>query len=202
LAVGRHDEQRSAEPARATPNRATRDLAAPIGRDADGPVIVDLVADGPHALVGGTTGSGKSELLVSWVLAMAHGRRPDEVAFLLVDFKGGAAFAPLAGLPHVVGILSDLDARLTRRAIESLRAELLRRERLLADAGVRSIDELPSGALARLVVVVDEFAAVVSGQPELHDVFADLAARGRSLGLHLVLCTQRPAGVVRDGVLA
>jgi DNA segregation ATPase FtsK/SpoIIIE, S-DNA-T family len=177
-------------------------LAAPIGRDADGPVVVDLVADGPHALVGGTTGSGKSELLVSWVLAMAHGRRPDEVGFLLVDFKGGAAFAPLAGLPHVVGILSDLDARLTRRAIESLRAELLRRERLLADAGARSIAELPPGALARLVVVVDEFAAVVAGQPELHDVFGDLAARGRSLGLHLVLCTQRPAGVVRDGVLA
>ena len=177
-------------------------LAAPIGRDARGDVIVDLVADGPHALVGGTTGSGKSELLVSWVLAMAHGRTPAEVTFLLVDFKGGAAFAPLAGMPHVVGILSDLDARLTRRAIESLRAELLRRERLLADAGARSIDELPSGALARLVVVVDEFAAVVAGQPELHEVFGDLAARGRSLGLHLVLCTQRPAGVVRDGVLA
>jgi S-DNA-T family DNA segregation ATPase FtsK/SpoIIIE len=177
-------------------------LAAPIGRDARDAVVVDLVTDGPHALVGGTTGSGKSELLVSWVLAMAHGRTPDEVTFLLVDFKGGAAFAPLAGMPHVVGILSDLDTRLTRRAIESLRAELLRRERLLADAGARSIAELPSGALARLVVVVDEFAAVVAGQPELHEVFADLAARGRSLGLHLVLCTQRPAGVVRDGVLA
>jgi S-DNA-T family DNA segregation ATPase FtsK/SpoIIIE len=177
-------------------------LAAPIGRDARGPVVVDLVADGPHALVGGTTGSGKSELLVSWVLAMAHGRSPREVTFLLVDFKGGAAFAPLAGMPHVLGILSDLDARLTRRAIESLRAELLRRERLLAEAAARSIDELPTGRLARLVVVVDEFAAVVAGQPELHEVFTDLAARGRSLGLHLVLCTQRPAGVVRDGVLA
>jgi S-DNA-T family DNA segregation ATPase FtsK/SpoIIIE len=165
-------------------------------------VIVDLVADGPHALVGGTTGSGKSELLVAWVLAMADRRSPDEVTFLLVDFKGGAAFAPLARVPHVVGILSDLDARLTRRAIESLRAELLRRERLLAAAGARTIDELAPGALARLVVVVDEFAAVVAGVPELHEVFADLAARGRSLGLHLVLCTQRPAGVVRDGVLA
>ncbi|MGN6324798.1 FtsK/SpoIIIE domain-containing protein [Pseudolysinimonas sp.] len=177
-------------------------LAAPIGRDADGVVTVDLVADGPHALVGGTTGSGKSELLVSWVLSMAHGRSPDDVGFLLIDFKGGAAFAPLAGVPHVVGILSDLDARQTRRAIESLRAELLRRERLLAEAGVRAIGDLPRGTLARLVVVVDEFAAVVAGQPELHEVFGDLAARGRSLGLHLVLCTQRPAGVVRDGVLA
>jgi S-DNA-T family DNA segregation ATPase FtsK/SpoIIIE len=102
----------------------------------------------------------------------------------------------------VVATLSDLDARLTRRAVLSLRAELLRRERVIAAAGARSLDELPAGALARLVIVVDEFAALVASGPELQDVFADLAARGRSLGLHLVLCTQRPAGVVRDAVLA
>ncbi|HEV7741602.1 MAG TPA: FtsK/SpoIIIE domain-containing protein [Pseudolysinimonas sp.] len=177
-------------------------LSATIGSDATGPVGVDLIAQGPHALIAGTTGSGKSELLVSWVLSMAHGRSPDLVSFLLIDFKGGAAFAPLAGLPHVLATLSDLDARLTRRAVESLRAELLRRERLLADRGARAIDDLPPGALSRLVIVVDEFAAVVAASPELHEVFADLAARGRSLGLHLVLCTQRPAGVVRDAVLA
>jgi S-DNA-T family DNA segregation ATPase FtsK/SpoIIIE len=177
-------------------------LAAPIGRDAEGTVVVDLVAQGPHAVVAGTTGSGKSELLVAWVLGIASGRSPDEVAFLLVDFKGGSAFAPLAVLPHVLATLSDLDARGTDRAIESLRAELRQRERVLADAGVRSIDELAAGVLPRLVVVVDEFAALVSASPELHDVFADLAARGRSLGLHLILCTQRPAGVIRDAVLA
>ncbi len=177
-------------------------LPAPIGRDADGPVIVDLVADGPHAVIAGTTGSGKSELLIAWILGIAAGRSPDEVAFVLVDFKGGSAFAPLAVLPHVVATLSDLDARRTQRAIESLRAELVHRERVLADAGARSIDDLPSGVLPRLVVVVDEFAAVVSASPELHDVFGDLAARGRSLGLHLILCTQRPAGVIRDAVLA
>ena len=177
-------------------------LAAALGRDADGDVVVDLVADGPHALVAGTTGSGKSELLVSWILSLASTRAPDELSFLLVDFKGGAAFAPLAGLPHVTGILSDLDPRLTRRAIESLRAELLRRERLLAADRVRSVDELPTGRIPRLVIVVDEFAALVAASPELHEVFADLAARGRSLGLHLILCTQRPAGVVRDAVLA
>ncbi|MFC5501213.1 FtsK/SpoIIIE domain-containing protein [Lysinimonas soli] len=177
-------------------------LRAALGRDADGAVELDLVRDGPHAIVAGTTGTGKSELLVSWVLAMA-GRYPVEaVTFLLVDFKGGAAFAPLAGLPHVVGTVSDLDARRSRRAIESLRAELLRRERLLAEHGARAIDDLDPGVLARLVIVVDEFAAVVSGQPELHEVFADLAGRGRSLGLHLILCTQRPSGVVRDAVLA
>ena len=180
-------------------------LSAPIGRDAAGVVELDLVRDGPHAVVAGTTGAGKSELLVSWVLAMAARHPPSAVTFLLVDFKGGAAFAPLAGLAHVIGTVSDLDARRSARAIESLRAELLRRERVLAERGVRSIDELvPQGepGLARLVIVVDEFAAVVSGQPDLHELFADLSARGRSLGLHLILCTQRPSGVVRDAVLA
>jgi DNA segregation ATPase FtsK/SpoIIIE, S-DNA-T family len=177
-------------------------LPAPIGRDADGPVVVDLVAQGPHAVIAGTTGSGKSELLIAWILGMASGRTPDEVTFLLVDFKGGSAFAPLAVLPHVLATLSDLDTRRTDRAIESMRAELRHRERVLAAAGARSIDDLPSGVLARLVIVVDEFAAVVSASPELHDVFGDLAARGRSLGLHLILCTQRPAGVIRDAVLA
>jgi S-DNA-T family DNA segregation ATPase FtsK/SpoIIIE len=184
------------------PPAAGRGLWAPIGRGASGLVGVDLVADGPHALVAGTTGSGKSELLVSWVLAMAHGRSPADVSFLLIDFKGGAAFAPLSGLPHVCATLSDLDAPLTRRAVESLKAEVLRRELLLARAAARAFDELPAGSLARLVIVVDEFAALVTAAPELHEVFGDLAARGRSLGLHLILCTQRPSGVVRDAVLA
>jgi S-DNA-T family DNA segregation ATPase FtsK/SpoIIIE len=184
-------------------------LRAPVGLDAAGVVELDLVGDGPHAVVAGTTGAGKSELLVSWVLAMATRHPPSAVTFLLVDFKGGAAFAPLAGLPHVVGTVSDLDARRSARAIESLRAELLRRERVLAEQGARSIDELegarrdgPVPRLTRLVIVVDEFAAVVSGQPELHELFADISGRGRSLGLHLILCTQRPSGVVRDAVLA
>ncbi|MEO8263587.1 MAG: FtsK/SpoIIIE domain-containing protein [Pseudolysinimonas sp.] len=177
-------------------------LAAALGRDERGPVIVDLVAEGPHAVVAGTTGSGKSELLVSWALALARHTSPAELSLLLIDFKGGAAFTQLACLPHVVGTLSDLDPRQTRRAIQSLRAELLSRERLLAERGARSIDDLEPGALARLVIIVDEFAAVVASGPDLHEVFADLAARGRSLGLHLILCTQRPAGVVRDAVLA
>jgi S-DNA-T family DNA segregation ATPase FtsK/SpoIIIE len=176
-------------------------LEAPLGRDGSGVVLVDL-ARGPHAIVGGMTGSGKSELLVSWVVGMAHGRPPSAVSFLLVDFKGGASFAPLAELPHVLGVLSDLEGPLARRAIESLRAEILRRERLLADARARAIEDLPPATLERLVVVVDEYAAVVDDHPDLHRVFADIAARGRSLGMHLVLCTQRPAGVVRDAVLA
>lgn len=178
-------------------------LPACLGIGADGPVTVDLVADGPHAVVGGTTGSGKSELLVTWVLAMASAHGPDAVTFLLVDFKGGAAFAPLRGLPHVVGTVTDLDESTAERALESLAAELRYRESRLAEHGARSIVELPTGHdLARLVIVVDEFAALIAGFPALHDLFADLAARGRSLGVHLILCTQRPAGSVRDAVLA
>ncbi len=180
-------------------------LAACLGAGEDGPVTVDLVGDGPHAVVGGTTGSGKSELLVTWVLAIASAHSPETVTFLLVDFKGGAAFAPLRGLPHVVGTVTDLDETAATRALESLRAELRHRETFLAERGARSIEELRPGGeagLARLVIVVDEFATLVSGFPELHELFADLAARGRSLGVHLILCTQRPAGSVRDAVLA
>ncbi|WP_284230673.1 FtsK/SpoIIIE domain-containing protein [Arenivirga flava] len=181
---------------------APEGLRAVLGVGAHGPLAIDLLRHGPHALVAGTTGSGKSELLVSWVLAMAGTRAPDELAVLLVDFKGGAAFAPLEALPHVVGVITDLDASAARRALESLRAETRRRERLLAEHRARSIAELEPGRLARLVVIIDEFAAMMQALPELEPLIADLAARGRSLGIHLVLCTQRPAGAVRDGVLA
>lgn len=178
-------------------------VTAAIGRTADGPWTVDLVADGPHAVIGGTTGSGKSELLSTWMLALARTYPPDEVNLLLVDFKGGATFAPLARLPHSVGVITDLDDRQARRALESLRAEMLFREGVLGGARVRSIELLPGdAALPRLVIVVDEFAAVTSDFPDLHHLFADLAARGRSLGIHLVLCTQRPASALRDAILA
>uniref|UniRef100_UPI00345B89E3 FtsK/SpoIIIE domain-containing protein n=1 Tax=Clavibacter michiganensis TaxID=28447 RepID=UPI00345B89E3 len=178
-------------------------LAAVIGVGHDGPVSVDLVADGPHTVVAGTTGSGKSELLVTWMTALAAAHPPEEVAVLLVDFKGGAAFDPLLVLPHAVGLVTDLDGQGARRALESLRAEIRHRERVLREAGARDVDDpAAAGVLPRLVIVVDELAALLADQDGLHEVVADIAARGRSLGMHLVLCTQRPAGVVRDAVLA
>ena len=178
-------------------------LAAVVAVMARDPLILDLVAQGPHAVVGGTTGSGKSELLTAWILAIAHDHPPSAASVLLVDFKGGSAFAALESLPHCVGMITDLDESGAQRALESLAAELRRRERHLARAGAKSIDVLPADArLPRLVIVVDEFAAMVAGFPDLHALFADIAARGRSLGVHLVLCTQRPAGVIRDSVLA
>lgn len=164
------------------------------------PMAIDLAVDGPHAVVGGTTGSGKSELLVAWIAALARRHDPADLAVLLVDFKGGASFEALRSLRHCVGVVTDLDEHGATRAIESLRAEIRHRERVLHAQGVRSIEE--ATGLGRLVIVVDEFAAMLHEQPDLLRLFADVASRGRSLGMHLILCTQRPAEAVRDSVLA
>jgi S-DNA-T family DNA segregation ATPase FtsK/SpoIIIE len=183
------------------PDDALAGLGAVIGLQDGVPAVLDLVADGPHAVVAGMTGSGKSELLVTWVLALCAARSPRQVSFLLADFKGGTAFDSLGELPHVTGVITDLDGAGARRAIESLRAEVRWREAELARCGARDILD-PRVELPRLVVVVDEFAALLGDHPELHAVFTDIAARGRALGMHLVLGTQRVAGVVRDALLA
>lgn len=177
-------------------------LAAPIAVAADGPVMLDLVDEGPHTVIGGTTGSGKSELLVSWMLALAARYSPERFVFLGIDFKGGATFDPLDDLPHCAGVVTDLDGgEEADRCANSLAAEVLRRERLLRQERVRSLDELRS-APPRLVVVVDEFQALLTRHPKLQQLFTDLGARGRSLGIHLVLCTQRPHAAARDALMA
>lgn len=166
------------------------------------PVTVDLVRDGPHVLVAGTTGAGKSELLQTLVTGLALGRSPAELSIALVDFKGGASFGACGLLPHVVGTVTDLDPGLAGRALAGLRSELRRRERVLAAAGATSLDELPRGCLPRLVVVVDEFRALADDLPDLLPGLLRVAAQGRSLGVHLVLATQRPAGAVSPDVRA
>lgn len=176
-------------------------LAVPIGLTGGEPAFVDLTVDGPHAVVAGVTGAGKSELLITWILALCATRTPDDVTFLLADFKGGTAFDGLMALPHVTGVITDLDGAGARRAIESLRAELRHREATIAAAGARDILDARV-TLPRLVVVVDEFAALLGDHPELHSLFADVAARGRALGIHLILGTQRAAGVIRESLLA
>ena len=178
-------------------------LRVPVGMAGAGALELDLVERGPHAIVAGTTGSGKSEFLLAWIAAMARDHRPDRVAFLLVDFKGGAAFEPVRELPHVVGVVTDLDEAEAERAVLSLRAELRHRESVLHAERARDIAELGPGVeLPRLVIVVDEFQAMIERFPELGGVIADIAARGRSLGAHLVLASQRPNGVVREQVTA
>ncbi len=184
-----------------TEPRSTRTV---LGCGVDGPVTVDLRADGPHALVAGTTGAGKSELLQALVAGLALANRPDELAFILVDYKGGAAFAECARLPHTVGMVTDLDAHLTARALTSLAAELRRRERLLAAADAADLDAYQAAGrrLARLVIVIDEFASLIAELPDFVTGLVDLARRGRSLGIHLVMATQRPAGVVSSEIRA
>ncbi|MGC5617489.1 FtsK/SpoIIIE domain-containing protein [Georgenia sp. Z1491] len=179
-------------------------LRVPVGRGTEGPVEVDLVAEGPHALLAGATGAGKSEALTSWLVALAATCSPTDLAMVLVDYKGGSAFAPLAPLPHVSAVLTDLDPAATVRALTSLGAELRRRERVLADAGAKDLGELYArgGSLPRLLVVVDEFRALADDHPQLLADLVRLAAQGRSLGLHLVLATQRPSGIVGPDVRA
>jgi len=175
-----------------------RSPRAPLGRAAGG--VVDLaLEDGPHVLVGGTTGAGKSELLVTLVLAQALRQPPHRLAVLLVDFKGGTGLGPVAGLPHVVDHVTDLDPVAARRLLVALRAELQRRERLLSRARARDLAELDPdapGTPPRLLVVVDELRALVDDAPDAGPALARLAAQGRALGIHLVLATQRPAGAV------
>jgi S-DNA-T family DNA segregation ATPase FtsK/SpoIIIE len=181
-------------------------LRAIVGTTADGPHALDLRLHGPHALVGGTTGSGKSELLQTWILAMAAAHSPQRVTFLLVDYKGGSAFRECVHLPHTVGLVTDLTPHLVKRALRSLGAELTYREHRFAAKHVKDLQELEKTgdpeAPPSLVIVVDEFAALVHEVPEFVDGMVNVAQRGRSLGLHLVLATQRPAGVIRDNLRA
>ncbi|MBV0895296.1 FtsK/SpoIIIE domain-containing protein [Microbacterium sp. NC79] len=183
------------------PGAAHRELPVVIGRSGSAQTTLDIVSDGPHAVVVGTTGSGKSELLVSWALALCAAYPPDQVTLLLADFKGGTAFDPLLALPHVTGVLTDLNGALARRAVLSLQAEIRRREQAIASVGARDITD-ERVILSRLVIIVDEFAAMLRQLPELDAVFTDIAARGRALGMHLILGAQRAAGTIRDATLA
>ena len=186
-------------------------LAACIGADGCGPVAADLAADGPHALVAGTTGSGKSELLRTLIASLSAAYSPEQVNFVLVDYKGGSAFDACAALPHVVGLVTDLDDRLAERALRCLEAELRHREQVLRERGATDMAHYRSLAharrsgtpwpkLPRLVVVIDEFAALAAELPAFMDSLVNVAQRGRSLGMHLVLATQRPAGAVSANI--
>ena len=197
-----HDRTPGAQPKR----RKAGTLRAIIGSAGVDAMQLDLRSQGPHALVGGTTGSGKSEFLQAWVLGMAAEYSPDRVTFLFVDYKGGSAFAECVNLPHCVGLVTDLSPHLVRRALTSLRAELHHREHLLNRKKAKDLLELEKRGDPEcppaLVLVIDEFAALVSEVPEFVDGVVDIAQRGRSLGIHLIMATQRPAGVIKDNLRA
>jgi S-DNA-T family DNA segregation ATPase FtsK/SpoIIIE len=183
---------------------------AVIGESYDGPFGLDIRKDGPHGLIAGTTGSGKSELLQTIVAALAVANTPENMTFVLVDYKGGAAFKDCVHLPHTVGMVTDLDAHLVERALESLGAELHRREHILAAADAKDIEDYqdlvrrdPSHQpVPRLLIVIDEFASMVRDLPDFVTGLVNIAQRGRSLGIHLLLATQRPSGVVSPEIRA
>lgn len=181
-----------------------------VGVGFDGPFRLDLRKDGPHALVAGTTGSGKSELLQTVVASLALANTPAQMTFVLVDYKGGSAFKDCAQLPHTVGMVTDLDTHLVGRALTSLGAELRRREHLLAGPGAKDLEDywalqrrdpsLPT--IPRLAIVIDEFASLKAELPDFVTGLVTIAQRGRSLGIHLVLATQRPSGVISNDIRA
>ncbi|WP_144016072.1 FtsK/SpoIIIE domain-containing protein [Demequina sp. NBRC 110052] len=201
-----HHEQRWRADAPQPGKRRPFTLRALVGHAGSEPCYLDLKEQGPHALVGGTTGAGKSEFLQSWILGMAAAYSPERVTFLFVDYKGGSAFADCVRLPHSVGLVTDLTPHLVDRALASLRAELHHRERLLAAKGAKDLETLDRAGDPEtppsLVIVIDEFATLVQEVPAFVDGVVDIAQRGRSLGLHLIMATQRPAGVIKDNLRA
>lgn len=195
-------------------NRFPDTLPVPVGVRAGGKKIMLNLHDkiernghGPHGLIAGTTGSGKSEVLQSLVASLAAEFHPHELAFMLIDYKGGGMSNTFVDLPHVVGTITNLEGSLIERAKVSLRAELIRRQRILNDAGnLQHIDEYYKTAcqtvnpLPHLVIIIDEFAQLKKDQPEFMDELISIATIGRTLGVHLILATQKPGGVVDEKI--
>lgn len=190
------------------PTAQPGDLIAVLGRATPdsavgGDLTVSLVRDGPHALVAGTTGSGKSVLLSTWLSSLTEHTGPDRLRLVLLDFKGGATFGQWTGTPHAEAIVTDLDLESTARVVEGISAELHRRERLLQHAGAADVRDLPVDERPpRIVVAVDEFRILAEAVPGVLKDLMHCATVGRSLGLHLILATQRPQGVVSPEIRA
>ncbi len=179
-------------------------LPAPVGMTDTGPVTLDLVEHGPHGLIGGTSGAGKSELVQSLVANLIALNSPERVNILFIDYKGGALSGLFSRVPHSVGAVTNLDALLSLRALTSLKAELDRRMTLFEQHRVKDLRDMiaahPGEAPPSLVIVVDEFAALVRELPEFVEGIVSIAERGRSLGIHLLLSTQRPSGSINENI--
>lgn len=192
-------------------NHCYKSMAVPLGvRAEDDYVHLDLheKAHGPHGLVAGTTGSGKSEILQSLILSLAIHFHPHEVGFLLIDYKGGGMANLFVELPHLLGTITNLDGSESLRALASIRSELARRQRIFGETGVNNINDYSRAFLAgkadmpmpHLIIISDEFAELKSEQPEFMAELVSTARIGRSLGVHLILATQKPTGVVDDQI--
>lgn len=188
-----------------------KSMAAPLGVKASNEIVVlDLneKAHGPHGLVAGTTGSGKSEILQSYILSMATLFHPYDVSFVIIDFKGGGMVNQFKNLPHLNGAITNIDGDAINRSLSSIRAELRKRQTLFAQYEVNHIDAyikkykqgITTIPLPHLILVVDEFAELKTDQPEFMQELISTARIGRSLGVHMILATQKPAGVVNDQI--
>ncbi len=192
-------------------NRTYENMRSLIGQKAGG---VDCYLDihekyhGPHGLVAGTTGSGKSETLQTYILSLALNYSPDDVGFLLVDFKGGGMANLFTDLPHTLGQISNLSGAQVRRAMISIKSENLRRQRVLSEHGVNNINAYTRllknneavVPLPHLFIIIDEFAELKREEPEFMSELISVAQVGRSLGVHLILATQKPGGTVDDNI--
>lgn len=190
--------------------RYASDIRCYLGVSSGGSLNIGLSEHGPHWLLGGTTGAGKSQLLRSLVLSAALRYPPERLGLILVDFKGSAGLGPLAQLPHALSVLSNFDVSAVERALEFLRADIHRREVDLQALGVNSYrDYLASCQAAgttprypELLIVVDEFRMLIDSMPDAMAELMRIATIGRSLGLHLVLATQRPQGAISQDIRA
>lgn len=192
-------------------NQSHKSLAVPLGVRAENDIVylnLHEKAHGPHGLVAGTTGSGKSEIVQSYILSLAVNFHPYEVGFLLIDYKGGGMAGLFKDLPHLLGTITNLDGSESQRAMASIKSELARRQRIFGQNNVNHINAYNKlykngevdEPIPHLFLISDEFAELKKEQPDFMDELVSTARIGRSLGIHLILATQKPTGVVNDQI--
>ena len=191
-------------------NRTYETMRVPIGQKAGGTVLnLDIHENyhGPHGLVAGTTGSGKSETLQTYILSLAVNFSPDDVAFFLIDFKGGGMANLFGDLPHTAGCISNLSGNQIHRAMVSIKSENRRRQKIFNEFDVNHIDQYTklvkngeAASIPHLFIIIDEFAELKRDEPDFMRELISVAQVGRSLGVHLILATQKPSGTVDDNI--
>lgn len=190
-------------------SKVYKSLAAPLGVKSKNQIVYLDISDrtgahGPHGLVAGTTGSGKSEILQSYILSMATLFHPYEVGFVIIDFKGGGMSNQFIDLPHLIGTITNIDGREINRSLLSIKAELVKRQEMFSECGVNHINDYiklykagkATKPMPHLIIIVDEFAELKAEYPDFMKELISAARIGRTLGVHLILATQKPSGVV------
>lgn len=192
-------------------NTTTHEILAPVGIGDDGEILYLNLHEkgiGPHGLVAGMTGSGKSEILQTIILSLTVRYSPQDIGFFLIDYKGGGMADLFEGIPHVLGSISNLSGQMIYRAMASVKSENERRQRIFAKYGVNNISEyqkcfksgLIDNPMPHIFIIIDEFAELKREEPEFMKELISVARVGRSLGVHLILATQKPSGVVDDNI--